>query len=81
MGHSVVFITCSCLLAVLLRSPEPLRVFYLCFSTSHEQEFIIDLRKQSDRDKALLMEDNRKLTAEIEKVTPEYISFSCRMIC
>jgi len=38
-------------------------------STSEDQEFIVELRKQSDRDKSLLMDENRKLTNDIEKLT------------
>ncbi|XP_065052228.1 serine/threonine-protein kinase MRCK alpha-like isoform X1 [Rhopilema esculentum] len=37
-------------------------------SSNHDQEYIAELRKQSDRDRALLMEENRKLTAEMERL-------------
>ena len=46
----------------------PCLVIIFFYSTSEDQEFIVELRKQSDRDKSLLMEENRKLTNDIDKV-------------
>ncbi len=43
-------------------------ILFWNFSSSEDQEFIIELRKQADRDKSVLAEENRKLSNEIEKV-------------
>ena len=42
---------------------------FIHFSSSQDREFIADLRRQSDRDKSIIIEENRKLTAEVEKVS------------
>ena len=52
----------------IARSLVSFIVILIFYSTSEDQEFIVELRKQSDRDKSLLMDENRKLTNDIEKV-------------